>query len=159
MNSLNEQLNEIDYVHSLTIYTQTEVLNTQPFLVSTNQWIVIDIANVTLACEQQTHFRSSLLSLRKIAFDLIGQHQNKRFHVTEIVLPLGFADAIFRRERSDDRKCVCCSQANVTRILGFILSNIFHTLSTGVKPLDSTLLLLTRPKERTALITKIGFIV
>ena len=33
-----------------------------------------------LACEQQTHFRSSLLSLRKI-------------------------------ERSDDRKCVCCSQA------------------------------------------------
>ena len=28
-------------------------------------------------------------------FDLIGQHQNKRFYVTEIVLPLGFADAIF----------------------------------------------------------------
>ena len=39
-----------------------------------------------VACEQQTHFRSSLLSLRKIA--------------------------IFRRERSDDRKCVCCSQAS-----------------------------------------------
>ena len=38
-----------------------------------------------LACEQQTHFRSSLPSLRKIA--------------------------IFRKERSDDRKCVCCSQA------------------------------------------------
>ena len=35
------------------------------------------------ACEQQTHFWSSLLSLRKIA--------------------------IFQRERSDDRKCVCCS--------------------------------------------------
>ena len=34
-----------------------------------------------VACEQQTHFRSSLLS-------------------------------IFRRERSDDRKCVCCPQAN-----------------------------------------------
>ena len=30
----------------------------------------------------------------------------------EIVLLLGFADAIFRRERSDDRKCVCASQAN-----------------------------------------------
>ena len=30
----------------------------------------------------------------------------------EVVLPLGFADAIFRRERSDDRKCVCCSQVN-----------------------------------------------
>ena len=26
-------------------------------------------------------------------------------------MPLGFADAIFRRERSDDRKCVCASQA------------------------------------------------
>ena len=38
-----------------------------------------------VACEQQTHFRSSLLSLRKIA--------------------------IFRRERGDDRKCVCGSQA------------------------------------------------
>ena len=31
----------------------------------------------------------------------------------EIVLPLGFADATFRREKSDDRKCVCCSQAGV----------------------------------------------
>ena len=41
-----------------------------------------------VACEQQTHFRSSLLSLRKIA--------------------------IFRRETSDDRKCVCCSQARLT---------------------------------------------
>ena len=29
----------------------------------------------------------------------------------EIVLLLGFADTIFRRERSDDRKCVCASQA------------------------------------------------
>ena len=32
----------------------------------------------------------------------------------EIVLLLGFADAIFRRERSDDRKCVCASQANIS---------------------------------------------
>ena len=46
------------------------------------------------------------------ARDLIGQHQNKRFYVTEIVLPLGFtADIIFRSERSDDRKYVCGSQA------------------------------------------------
>ena len=36
-----------------------------------------------IACEQKTHFRSSLLSL-----------------------PM-----TFRRERGDDRKCVCCSQA------------------------------------------------
>ena len=48
-----------------------------------------------IACEQQTYFRSSLLSLRKMTSDLIGQHQNKRFYVTEIVLPLGFADANF----------------------------------------------------------------
>ena len=33
----------------------------------------------------------------------------------EIVLLLGFADAIFRRERSDDRKCVWGSQANGQR--------------------------------------------
>ena len=50
-----------------------------------------------------------------LSFDLIGQHQNKRFYVTEIVLPLGFADAIFRRERSDDRKYVCRSQATEPR--------------------------------------------
>ena len=47
-----------------------------------------------------------------LSFDGTGQHQNKRFYViTEIVLSLGFAGAIFRRERSDDRKCVCCWQA------------------------------------------------
>ena len=31
----------------------------------------------------------------------------------DIVLPLGFADVIFGRERSDDRKYVCCSQARL----------------------------------------------
>ena len=51
-------------------------------------------------------------SSRILSFDVIGQHQNKRFHVTEIVLQLGFADAIFQRERSDDWKCVCFSQAS-----------------------------------------------
>ena len=40
-----------------------------------------------LACDQQTYFRSSVLTLRKIA--------------------------IFRRERSDNRKCVCRSQATL----------------------------------------------
>ena len=48
-----------------------------------------------IACEQQSYFRLSLLSLRKMTPDLIGQHQNKRFYVTEIVLPLGFADVNF----------------------------------------------------------------
>ena len=48
--------------------------------------ILVLFAGCKLACEPQTHFRSSPLSLRKIA--------------------------IFRRERSDDRKCVCGSQAS-----------------------------------------------
>ena len=48
-----------------------------------------------VACEQQTHFRSSLLSLRKIA--------------------------IFQRERSDDRKCVCCSLASRMGAVSFLL--------------------------------------
>ena len=36
----------------------------------------------------------------------------QKVYVTEIVLLLGFVDVIFRRERSDDRKYVCASQAN-----------------------------------------------
>ena len=40
----------------------------------------------------------------------------QKVHVTEIVVPLGIADAIFRRQRSDDRKCVCFSQASQTRV-------------------------------------------
>ena len=47
-----------------------------------------------------------------LSFALIGQHQNKSFYVMEIVLPLGFADVIFGRERSDDRKYACGSQAS-----------------------------------------------
>ena len=42
-----------------------------------------------IACEQQTHFWSSFLSLRK--------------------------KAIFQRERSDHRKCVCCNQSKPCR--------------------------------------------
>ena len=30
-----------------------------------------------------------------LSFDLIGRHQNKRLNVTEIILPLGFADVTF----------------------------------------------------------------
>ena len=52
----------------------------------------------------------------------------------EIVLLLGFADAIFRRERSDDRKCVCASQAIVQAVLAgnfsliLIVRRHFHSL-------------------------------
>ena len=45
-----------------------------------------------------------------LSFDLIGENQNKRFYVKEIVLPLIFADVIFRREKSDNRKYVCSLQ-------------------------------------------------
>ena len=56
-----------------------------------------------LAREQQTHFRSSLLSLS--------------------LLPPSFSpspSAIFRRERSDDRKCVCCSQARFLSMVDWV---------------------------------------
>ena len=68
---------------------------------------------VTLAKIQDTPARNAARSRSSciISLDLIGQRQNKRFYVTEIVLPHGFADVIFRRERSEDWKYVCCSQA------------------------------------------------
>ena len=48
-----------------------------------------------------------------LSFVLIGENQNKRFYVTEIVLPLIFTALFFRRERSDKVKYVCSSQASV----------------------------------------------
>ena len=68
---------------------------------------------VTLAKIQDTPARNAARSHSSciISFDLIGQGQNKRFYVKEIVLPLRFADIIFRRERSEDWKYVCCLQA------------------------------------------------
>ena len=53
-----------------------------------------------------------------LSLSFIGRVKKKRNDVTEIVLELEIADAIFRRERSDDRKCVCCSQANNKEDLG-----------------------------------------
>ena len=46
-----------------------------------------------------------------LSLNFIDRVKKKRNDVTEIVLQLEIGDAIFRRERSDDRKCVCCSQA------------------------------------------------
>ena len=72
---------------------------------------------VFIACEQQTHFRSSLLSLRKIA--------------------------IFRRERRDDRKCVCCSQANGFRVRAGLCSTRCYkhlhseTVTSSTRPISS----------------------
>ena len=47
-----------------------------------------------------------------LSLNFIGRVKKKRNDIMEIVLQLEFADTIFRRERSDDRKCVCCSQAS-----------------------------------------------
>ena len=68
---------------------------------------------VTLAKIQDAPARNAARSHSSciISFDLIGQGQNRRFYVKEIVLPLRFADIIFRRERSEDWKYVCCPQA------------------------------------------------
>ena len=79
--------------------------------------------------------RDESLELLSMTFDLIGEHQNKRFYVTEIVLSLMFADVIFRRERSDDRKYVCGSQANRQ----LIATTYFRNLDTIVEltPLKS----------------------
>ena len=60
---------------------------------------------VTLTEIQHTSVREVVRSHSSsvLSFDLTGQHQNKRFYVTEIILLLWFADTIFQRERSDDR--------------------------------------------------------
>ena len=41
----------------------------------------------------------------------------KKFYVTGIVLPLGFANVTFRRERRDDQKYSCCSRAMIRLVL------------------------------------------
>ena len=50
-----------------------------------------------------------------------------------------FADAIFRRERSDDRKCVCCSQMSINKKSGqktfrrrFVSGSIFVLLKAAM---------------------------
>ena len=44
-----------------------------------------------------------------LSLNFIGRVKKKRIDVTEIASQLEIADVIFRR---DDRKYVCCSQAN-----------------------------------------------
>ena len=66
---------------------------------------------VTLAKIQDTqgHEVATSHSSCILSLDLIGQHQSKKFYVTDIVLLLRFIDIIFRRERSDNWKYICCS--------------------------------------------------
>ena len=116
-------------------------------------WIYVISLLANLSCEKQTHFRSSLLSLRKIEVSQVSflilrakpwlakkvsRHGNR------------FAARIrrryFRRERSDDRKCFCCSQAiansNQSRFpldflltLSVILPSVTRTLDNSTLPL------------------------
>ena len=59
---------------------------------------------VTLAKIQDTqrHEVAPSHSSCILSFDLIGQHQSKKFYVKDIVLLLRFVDIIFRRKRSDN---------------------------------------------------------
>ena len=52
-----------------------------------------------------------------LSLNFMGRVKKKRNDITEIVLQLEFADAIFRRERSDDRKCVFRSQASTAPLV------------------------------------------
>ena len=71
-----------------------------------------------------------------LTFDLIGEHQNKSFYVTEIVLSLVFADVIFRRETSDDQKDVSSSQAKVHPIQEtFVFQTQIYTFRTFMRSL------------------------
>lgn len=48
-----------------------------------------------------------------LSFVLIDENQNERFYVTEIVFAAHIRSPFFRRERSNDVKYICGSQASV----------------------------------------------
>ena len=63
-------------------------------------------------------YASSLAFVRRVdhssfilSCNLIGQRENKSRYVTEIVLPLGYADVIFRRRESRQPEIRLRSQA------------------------------------------------
>ena len=94
---------------------------------------------VTLAKIQDTqgHEVATSHSSCILSLDLIGQHQSKKFYVTDIVLLLRFIDVIFRRERSDNWKYICCSPGT--------LSNVPHDLSHSVPQLLQSVIKKQRP--------------
>ena len=64
-------------------------------------------------------YASSLAFVRRVdhssfilSCNLIGKRENKSRYVTEIVLPLGYADVIFRRRESRQPEIRLRSQAN-----------------------------------------------
>ena len=57
--------------------------------------------------EESLELYSILWSYRPTSKQKVVRHGNR--------FAARFADAIFRKERSDDRKCVCCSQATFIR--------------------------------------------
>ena len=60
---------------------------------------------VTLAKIQDTLAREVARSHSSciLSFDLIGEHQNKRFYVTEIIFSFMFADGFSRRVKLETR--------------------------------------------------------
>ena len=105
------------HIHSLgsRCFTKKSAFNVEESLVIVVKFTFQIVFIVTLAKIQDTPAREVAMSHSKciLSFDLIGEHQSKMFYVREIVLSLMFADVIFRRERSDDRKYVCGSQATI----------------------------------------------
>ena len=72
-------------------------------------------------------YASSLAFVRRVdhssfilSCNLIGQRENKSRYVTEIVLPLGYADVIFRRRESRQPEIRLRSQASLI-VAEFIL--------------------------------------
>ena len=57
------------------------------------------LETLTLILDTPARKVARLHSSGILAFDLTGQHQDKRFYVGGIIWPLGFADVIFRVER------------------------------------------------------------
>ena len=82
-------------------------------------------------------YASSLAFVRRVdhssfilSCNLIGKRENKSGYVTEIVLPLGYADVIFRRRESRQPEIRLRSQA-ITIIAGgpfFFLSQYYLTV-------------------------------
>ena len=73
---------------------------------------------VTLAKIQDTSAREVARSHSSciLSFDLIGQKSKQKILRHGNRFAARVCRRYFRRERSDDRKCVCCSQANAKAI-------------------------------------------
>ena len=97
---------------------------------------------VTLAKIQDTPARKVARNHSSfvLCFNLISQHKNKRFYVTEIVLPLGFADVTFGWREGTTRNTHVSAGQGIRRTNEKENKKIymhFFPLIGGIKVLDS----------------------